>query len=184
MAFEVDGLLHCADLGGHRIQVFTTESELVRTIVGPPSRSDTGHTTHYRTIVRGAGPFNQPTKMVTAPDGALFASDGPDEVCVDGSGTVYVAKLGERAALFPFMSQPWGRNRPARISLLDLNGRVLTRWGDDTELTNSQVRFLAPHGIAVDSQGSVYVAEVRHAADADPAEWRKCVRKLARTRDA
>src|SRR5204863_530245 len=47
----------------------------------------------------------------------------PDDVCVDDAGNVFVAELGERAALFPFMPSPWGQNRPARISVVDLDGK-------------------------------------------------------------
>jgi sugar lactone lactonase YvrE len=248
IAVGVDGLLYCVDTGGHRVHVFTTDGDLVRTITGPVSPSDTGYTTDFRTIVRGAGPFNAPTKMVTAMDGDLFASDGygnarvhqftplgelrdswgepgdaaghfniphsvlvlpdnrvlvcdrennriqifntrgqfldqwtdlarPDDVCVDSDGNVYVAELGERAALFPWMTPPWGQDRLARVSILDLDGRVQTRWGNGPD---EAVTFAAPHGIAVDSRGDVYVGEVRQAAGADPADWRLAVRKFAR----
>ncbi len=249
IAFGVDGLLYCTDVGGHRIHVFTPEGDLVRSIAGPVSPSDTGYTTDFRTIVRAAGPFNQPTKMVTAANGDLFASDGygnarihhfsptgelqrswgapgaehgafniphsvlvlpdervlvcdrennriqifdllgsylgewadlarPDDVCMDNDGHIYVAELGERAALFPFMHAPYGQDRPARVSVLDIQGQVLTRWGDDPD---GPLQFAAPHGIAADSRGNIYVSEVRQAAGADPATWRKAVRKLART---
>jgi sugar lactone lactonase YvrE len=248
IAFGVDGLLYCTDVGGHRVHVFTPDGDLVRTIAGRVSPSDTGVTTDFRSIVRGAGPFNRPTKMVTAATGDLFASDGygnarvhhfdpigtllkswgepgsepghfniphavlvlpdervlvcdrensriqvfdldgkfldawtdvarPDDVCADGDGHLYVAELGERVALFPFMVRPYGQDRVARVSVLDLTGRVLTRWGDQPD---EEVQFAAPHGIAVDGQGSVYVTEVREAAGADRAHWRKAVRKLAR----
>jgi DNA-binding beta-propeller fold protein YncE len=212
------------------------------------SPSDTGYTTDFRTIVRAAGPFNQPTKMVTAGSGDLFASDGygnarvhhftptgdlrgswgepgnghgafniphsvlvlpdervlvcdrennriqvfdisgryldewtdlarPDDVCVDDAGNVYVAELGEQAALFPFMPRPWGKDRPARVSILDLQGRAVTTWGEDP---SGPTQFAAPHGIAVDTSGNVYVSEVREAAGADRATWRKSVRKFKR----
>jgi sugar lactone lactonase YvrE len=246
IALGVDGLLYCVDMAGHRVRVFTPEGTLVRTIEGPNGPSDTGYTTDFRTIVRGAGPFNTPTKMVSAANGDLYASDGygnarvhhfsptgelqtswggpgtapgafniphsllvlpdervlvcdrennriqifdldgayrgewtdlarPDDVCVDGAGTVYVAELGERSALFPFMTRPYGQDRPARISILDLDGNVITRWGDDPA---DPTQFVAPHGIAVDGDGNVYVGEVRNAAGADPATWRKAVRKF------
>ncbi len=248
IAMGVDGLLYCVDVGGHQVRVFTPDGDLVRTIAGPVSPSDTGYTTDYRTILRAAGPFNQPTKMVTAANGDLFASDGygnarvhrfspqgelraswgepgdrhgafniphsvlvlpdervlvcdrenariqvfdldgkyldewtdlarPDDVCVDDAGNVYVAELGERAALFPFMPRPYGQDRVARISVLDLDGKVLMRWGDDPSVP---IQFVAPHGIAVDSTGNLYVGEVREAAGADPTGWHKAVRKLAR----
>ena len=250
IAFGVDNLLYCTDAGGHRIHVFTPDGDLVRTIAGPVSPSDTGYTNDYRAITRAAGPFNTPTKMVTAANGDLFASDGygnarvhrftptgelrtswgqsgdahgsfhvphsvlvlpdervlvcdrensriqvfdldgqyldewtdlarPDDVCADTNGHIYVAELGERAALYPWMQAPYGQDRPGRISVLDLQGKALTRWGDDP---TTPLQLDAPHGIAVDSRGNLYVSEVRQAAGADPATWHKSVRKLALNR--
>src|SRR5580765_6538760 len=75
IAFGVDGLLYCVDTGGHKVHVYTPEGEMVRTIAGDKP-SDSGYTTDFRTIVRAAGPFNAPTKMVTAQNGDLWASDG------------------------------------------------------------------------------------------------------------
>jgi sugar lactone lactonase YvrE len=249
IAMGVDGLLYCTDAGGHRVHVFSPEGELMRTISGPDAKpSDTGYTTDFRTIVRGAGPFNAPTKMVTSADGDLFASDGygnarvhqfspsgalrtswgepgdepghfnvphsvlvlpdervlvcdrengriqvfdldgtfreawtdlarPDDVCAGADGIVYVAELGERAALYPFQTAPYGKDRPGRVSIMDLQGNVLGRWGEDP---SDGIDFVSPHGIAVDAHGSVYVGEVREAAGADPATWRKSVRKFER----
>jgi sugar lactone lactonase YvrE len=249
IAFGVDGLLYCVDVGGHKVHVFSPDGDLVRTIAGDKP-SDTGYTTDFRTIVRAAGPFNAPTKMVTAASGDLFASDGygnaavhrftptgelrgtwgkpgdghgafnvphsvlvlpdervlvcdrensriqvldldgnyltawtdlarPDDVCVDAHGFAYVAELGERAALYPFQKAPYGQDRVARVSILDLDGNVLARWGDDP---SGSTEFVAPHGIAVDNQGNVYVSEVREAGGADRSTWRKAVRKFQRVR--
>jgi len=73
-----------------------------------------------------------------------------------------------------------------RISVLSPEGELLSRWGDtDVEVDNSDIGsglptspsrnpmmkgkvwnepgpglFCAPHGIAIDSEGSIYVAEV------------------------
>jgi sugar lactone lactonase YvrE len=245
IAFGIDGLLYCTDVEGHRVHVFTPEGDLLRTI-GSGVPSDTGYTTDYTTIVRGAAPFNRPTKLVTAAGGDLWASDGygnarihhfdpsgrlhtswgepgsttgnfniphsvlvlpddrvlvcdrensriqlfdlegrfltqwadvarPDDICVDAEGNIFVAELGERVALFPFMTRPWGQDRVARISVLDLEGHVQMRLGDEP---HGGLTFVAPHGIAIDSSGAIYVGEVRQAAEADPAEWHKAIRKL------
>src|SRR5262249_39354922 len=95
----------------------------------------------------------------------------------DDAGYAYVAELGERAALYPFQTPPYGKDRPAGISVLDLDGNLITRWGDDP---SEPVEFAAPHGIAVDRHGNIYVSEVREAAGAPQSTWRKAVRKLER----
>jgi NHL repeat-containing protein len=45
-----------------------------------------------------------------------------------------------------------------RISILDTSGKVLARYGGGAP--NTAGNFTAPHGMAVDSRGDVYVAEV------------------------
>ena len=47
-----------------------------------------------------------------------------------------------------------------RVSVLDKDGRVLARWG--TPKAEAPGSFAAPHGLAVDSGGAIYVAEVTH----------------------
>lgn len=90
----------------------------------------------------------------------------------------YVGELGPALSLtrdYP--------NLGPRISILDNNGNVLTRLGAlHGGLAADQ--FIAPHGIAVDSHGDIYVGEVsRTLWKADrpgqpvPAELR-CLRKL------
>ncbi len=46
-----------------------------------------------------------------------------------------------------------------RITILDLNGEVLQRLGDKP-MGDEPGRFYTPHGIATDSKGNLYVAEV------------------------
>ena len=64
----------------------------------------------------------------------------PTEVVVGRDGVVYVAEYQHR------------------ISILDGRGHVLARWGGES--SHEPGLFVAPHGIAVDSQGDIYVAEV------------------------
>lgn len=54
-------------------------------------------------------------------------------------------------------------NLGPRLSILNEHGRLLTRFGDDG-FGHAADRFLAPHGIAVDRDGDVYIGEVANAA--------------------
>ena len=53
---------------------------------------------------------------------------------------------------------PTLESKYGRVSVLDKDGRVLARWG--TPNAEAPGSFAAPHGLAVDSRGAVYVAEV------------------------
>ncbi len=68
----------------------------------------------------------------------------PCKIIVDKNDIMYVAELG------------------ARVSIMDLKGNVLGRWGG--EPGDGPGQFRAPHGIWMDSRGDVYVAEVLQAA--------------------
>ena len=50
----------------------------------------------------------------------------------------------------------------ARVSVLDLDGEVVTRFGGDDPVRPGN--FFAPHGIWADSRGDLYVAEVVYSA--------------------
>jgi hypothetical protein len=58
------------------------------------------------------------------------------------------------------------RNSPnlgPRVSIVDHHGKLLGRFGDTPAGTETG-RFLAPHGLAVDSRGDIYVGEVSWTA--------------------
>lgn len=68
----------------------------------------------------------------------------PTNVCMDKDDTVYVSELDRR------------------VSIFTIDGKLLARWdspgGDD-----ETALLVAPHGIAVDSRGDIYVSEVCHS---------------------
>lgn len=49
-----------------------------------------------------------------------------------------------------------------RVSIYDLKGKLVCRFGADAE-GEGPGHFIAPHGIAVDSRGDIYVAEVSYS---------------------
>jgi DNA-binding beta-propeller fold protein YncE len=82
------------------------------------------------------------------PAGLALAGEGP-------SRRVFVAELGP-----VFRNQvPFAPNLGARVTVLDGDGSVLARHGA-LEVGTGPDQFVAPHGIAVDSHGDVYVGEV------------------------
>jgi len=49
-----------------------------------------------------------------------------------------------------------------RVSIYDLTGNLVCRFGAEEE-GEGPGQFIAPHGIAVDSHGDIYVAEVSYS---------------------
>ena len=68
----------------------------------------------------------------------------PTSVGVGPDGEVYVPELSHR------------------LTILDGDGNVLSQWGGESSRARGQ--FVAPHGVAVDSRGDIYVGEVMTGA--------------------
>ena len=65
----------------------------------------------------------------------------PTDIFIDCDETVYVSEV------------------IGRVSIFTIEGELITRWGSEGEKDDNAL-FLAPHAIAVDSQGDLYVGEV------------------------
>ncbi len=93
------------------------------------------------------------------------------------SQTVYVGEFGSAIAL-----NAEAPNLGPRVSLMDIQGNTLARLGDGP-ISEDVGRFIAPHGVSVDSQGSIYVAEVSwtiYGRHLEPPREVRTIQKLAR----
>ena len=101
--------------------------------------------------------------QIFAPDGGLLDTWSdvvrPCQVFIGQDELVYVAELGARAGLFPWMPPAEDDAVGGRVSIFDQSGALLCRWGGEKN-PHSAAEFYAPHDIWVDSHGSIYVAEV------------------------
>lgn len=86
----------------------------------------------------------------------------PCEVFVASDGLVYVAEVGMRVGMYPWMKRDLSQSG-GRVSVFDQQGGLQARWGGGDH-PESPADFYAPHDIWVDSDGNVYVAEVKVAA--------------------
>src|SRR5437667_128560 len=166
LALTKNGDLYVSDgYGNSRVHRFTAAGDLVLSWGEPGS---------------GPGEFRLPHGIGIHDDGRVFVCDrendriqifDPDGVylgeivdvqrptqLVFRHGLMYVAELGWRAGQRSFRNGPIARDLPSRSRLLDESGRVTARFGGADPCAPGS--FCAAHGIAVDEEGDLYVAEV------------------------
>jgi DNA-binding beta-propeller fold protein YncE len=75
-------------------------------------------------------------------------------------------------------------NLGACLSIHDLNGKKLASFGQPFPGEDLPDQFWAPHGVAADSRGDIYVGEVSYShfglASSPPPWTRRCLRKMIR----
>jgi DNA-binding beta-propeller fold protein YncE len=99
----------------------------------------------------------------------------PDGITIGPDGNVYIGELNS----WPMIDAP---GLGHRVSVLSPKGKLLARFGDPDE-GEEPGKFIAPHGIAVDSRGDVYVGEVSYTirgSHMDPPRELKSLKKLRR----
>ncbi len=158
------------------------------------------HLFSWGTFGSEAGQFHLPHGVLVDHEGLVYISDRmnrrvqvftpdgefvtqwddvrwPNNMCLDANGNFYIAELG---ALFLYdrahidLSQPSGR-----ITVRDARGTIISEWGMHDPLGDG--RFFAPHDIAVDSVGNVYIGEVAatYSGGKAPVDW-PMLRKFVR----
>jgi DNA-binding beta-propeller fold protein YncE len=170
VALSATGDLYIADgYGNARVHKFSPEGEWLFSWGEPGD---------------GPGEFRLPHAIAVSQDGLVYVADRensriqvfngdgeyvtewthvsrPDDLYIDAAQNLFVAELGERAGRAPDTEIP--PHAPhARVSILDLDGEVQTRFGGNDPVLPGN--FFAPHGIWSDSRGDLYVAEVIYSA--------------------
>ena len=167
IALAPNGSIYVADgYGNARVHKFSSEGELQLSWGGPGD---------------GHGEFNLPHGIALDSKGLVYVADRensriqifspegqfinqwthvsrPMQVFIDPDDNVFVAEVGRKAGLFPWMES--GPNPTGgRLSVLTTDGEVIARWGNGDN-PGTPGDFFAPHDICVDSEGSIYVGEV------------------------
>jgi len=172
LAVAPTGELFVSDgYGNCRVHRFTRDGELIAS---------------WGEVGTGPGQFHLPHGILVDREGRvlvadrendriqLFDYDGefldqwtdvqrPCDMALDAEGRVYVAELWRPKGKKSFVHGTTKVDQPGRVSILSPAGSVLTRWTADPEDRAAPGSFIAPHAVAVDSQGSVYVAEVTYS---------------------
>jgi DNA-binding beta-propeller fold protein YncE len=103
----------------------------------------------------------------------------PDGICLDADGNFFVGELNG----IPGVDDAPGLGH--RVSVYNLQGQLQTRFGDPEE-GEGPGQFIAPHGIAVDSRGDLYVGDVAYTIRGrhlTPPRHLRCFRKFRRIRE-
>ncbi len=167
LAVGPTGDLYVSDgYGNCRVHQFSPTGELRRSWGAPGT---------------GPGQFHVPHGIAAAADGRVFVCDRendriqifspdgeylgewtdtqrPTHLVFDAEGRAYVSELWWHKGQTSRRHGPIQEARPGRVSVYDKEGRVLVRWGSADACAPGS--FAAPHGLAVDSRGDVYVSEV------------------------
>lgn len=167
VSFGPDGDIFVSDgYGNAHIHHFSPDGELIHTWGGSGSDPGQFYIPHdIRCDADGwvyvADRENHRIQVFDS-DGRVHAVWGnlhrPAGLALSGEGSsrrVYVAEL---APMFR-NGVPFAPNLGARVTVLDGDGIVLARYGSPSVGTAPD-EFLAPHAVAVDSAGDVYVGEV------------------------
>lgn len=130
----------------------------------------------------GPGQFHLPHSVFVHTDGRVFVADRendriqifdadgnyltewtdvqrPQDIFIDQNGLVYVGELVWRAGMSSFRRGKFAEEQPARLSIFDLDGNPLLRFGHEGDPVEPG-NFVAPHGIWVDKFGDIYLSEV------------------------
>src|SRR5438034_6945396 len=109
--------------------------------------------------------------QVFTPEGKFLAEwtdvIRPTQIFIDRRDRVFVVELGWQAGLFPWqMPAAPGADATrladlpgARLSIFDLEGRLLAKWASEGDPC-APGNFFAPHDICIDSRGDLYIGEV------------------------
>jgi DNA-binding beta-propeller fold protein YncE len=172
------GELYVADgYGNARIHRFSAAGELLQSWGGPGA---------------GPGQFNLPHSVWVHTDGRVFVCDRendriqifgptgellamwtnvtrPGDLFIDRHERVYVGEMAWDAGQSSLSGRRWPETRAAQISIRDMDGTVLARWGGPDPCAPGS--FASPHGLWVDSGGAIYVGEVTHTALSRSGRW-------------
>ena len=162
---DSNDFLYLIDDDGHVVRKFSSSERLLLTLGSQGEPSDSGCVNRdYRTIKKGAPPFNLPTNVAISSVGDIFVSDGYGNARIhrfsqDGELILSWGEPGDKPGQFnlphDIAISNDGRVYVAdrennRIQVFDQKGNFITQW---TELNR-------PCGLHIDKDNNVYVAEL------------------------
>jgi DNA-binding beta-propeller fold protein YncE len=160
-----DDCVYVVDSGDNTVRKFSPEGELLFELGGEGQRSDSGYRdSDYRTIARGAAPFNAPTNLAIAPNNELYVSDG--------YGNASIHRFTENGELIASWGRP-GRgpgefmiphdvfvDRNDIVYVADRENERIQRFTRTGDFIDEWTDVRRPDTVFVTDDGTVYVAEL------------------------
>lgn len=171
------GDLYVSDgYGNARVHHFSADGELRRSWGEPGSGPSEFMLPHGIAVHRDGRVFvcdrENDRVQIFSPDGEFLEQwtevQRPTKLVFDRRGGAIVAELCWREGMRSYRAGPISRHLPSRVALLDSHGAVRARLGDRGPIDETwgaadpcrAGNFCAPHGLALDPSGDLYVAEV------------------------
>ncbi len=162
-----DDAVYCADNVDSTVRKFSPKGELLMTLGEANVHSDTGYRDDdYRTIARGAGPFNAVTNIAIGPDGVIFVSDGYGNARVHKftAKGEYIGAWGEPGTGAGEFNIPHSvfvhsdglvyvcDRENNRVQVFDQDGKFQSEWTDvrrpdDLFITSDNLVYIAEQGM-------------------------------------
>ena len=164
IAMDQQGNIYVSDgYGNSRVHKFSKEGELLRSWGEPGREPGQFNLPHGIAIDRGivyvADRENSRIQLFDLEGRFLeqWSANRPTDVCIYDRN-LYVTELGYRTGSRLISTSPRDGVMHGRVSVLSLNGEVLSHLGGEEGCAPGS--FFAPHTVAVDTKGDLYVGEV------------------------
>jgi DNA-binding beta-propeller fold protein YncE len=178
LAVAPGGELYVADgYGNARIHRFSPDGELLQSWGQPgdqPGQFNLPHSVWVHTDGRVFVCDRENDRIqVFSPTGELLTTwanvTRPGDLYIDREERVYVGEMAWEAGASSLAGRRWPETRASQLSVRDLGGNVLARWGGPDPCAPGS--FASPHGLWVDSRGDIYVGEVTQTALSRGGRW-------------
>jgi sugar lactone lactonase YvrE len=172
VAFATDGSFYVSDgYGNARVHHFDPTGGLMHSWGEPGQGSGQFFLVHCVAVLRDGRILvvdrENDRLQVFEPTGRHLATwavvQHPASIAEDAGGRIYIGELPYKAGDVSTRFGNLAADMPAGVAVLDLDGRVADRFTELAGPAGSEA-IIAPHGMAMDSRGALYIAETSHSA--------------------